>query len=655
MRLSWKPVWLGALGLLLAEVCVCAQTTGASVSDVLVPIREKDKLKAVVTGKNAKPQKNGLVLVNQFRMESYREGDRNKKDLIIEAPECYFNPTNYDATSASKFQVQTGDGRFSIAGEGWEWRQASGVLAVSNRVQTVVRGDLLGAAPTHATAASLPEGRRKDLHIAADHFQFDSKTNLAVYRDNVRASDQQQIQLSSGQLTLKIPPSGGKLDSIAAEQNVLIDLTDDEGNVSHASGDQAVYRILTNGAVTLQLTGQPAWQSKDSSGKGDVLFLKPQTKEFSVTGNASVRLPRPVSVTTNAPPVNPSGTTNSFIEIHSDEYEIKDNAAFFRGQVRARQEPDWTLSSGILSTVFSTNRHELEKAVAEQNVRLIFKKSGQESRAAGQKAIYTFGANGSESIQMTGNPTWNTRRYEGSGTVLTLNPRGNEFKASGDAVLELLPEPDVARSKPNAPGQKPVPIAVDQPVEVFSDEYELKGDIAEFHGHVLVNHPEWKLTGGQLRAKIAAPGNRLEQIDAKQNVMVVHSGSRPAHLKPGQASAPASLTADSQAPWTLACDEMALELDALGAQIERISADGNVVFEQSGARAAGRHGEYDLASDRFRLSGGPTLRTADGTTITGANVLVFNLGTNTFEAVGRYKVAIPNDVVDKGRVTLPGK
>src|SRR5262249_47196715 len=63
-------------------------------------------------------------------------------ELIIEAPECFYDEKQKEVNSAGPVQFRTGDGRFNLSGVGFLWLQTNSTLYISNQVRTVVFPEL---------------------------------------------------------------------------------------------------------------------------------------------------------------------------------------------------------------------------------------------------------------------------------------------------------------------------------------------------------------------------------------------------------------------------------------------------------------------------------------------------------------------------------
>jgi lipopolysaccharide export system protein LptA len=115
--------------------------------------------------------------------------------------------------------------------------------------------------------------------IQSDGGQFFLKSNVFVYRGDVRV-DNPQMKLTCTKLTVEAPKvDTGKFNRATAETNVVIDWTDDKGP-NHATADKAVYTYtLTNTAPApdehwetnafVVLTGNPVVTNVDGTYRAD--------------------------------------------------------------------------------------------------------------------------------------------------------------------------------------------------------------------------------------------------------------------------------------------------------------------------------------------------------------------------------------------------
>ncbi len=106
--------------------------------------RTTGKIMSLLTGEKATPQKNGYILVEEARLETYvYDGAIKNIDLIIHSPKCLFNFTTRVASSADSMSVRRADGQAMIEGRGFAWDQRNGTLVISNAVETVMENGFM--------------------------------------------------------------------------------------------------------------------------------------------------------------------------------------------------------------------------------------------------------------------------------------------------------------------------------------------------------------------------------------------------------------------------------------------------------------------------------------------------------------------------------
>ena len=107
--------------------------------------RQTQRLKSLLRGQSAVQLPNGSVLLNSMRVEIYSyendkptTGEKPKIDVVVEAPSCTFDFKDRVASSPGPLLLRREDGKLLVAGVGFEWRQLSAQLYISNNVQTVI-------------------------------------------------------------------------------------------------------------------------------------------------------------------------------------------------------------------------------------------------------------------------------------------------------------------------------------------------------------------------------------------------------------------------------------------------------------------------------------------------------------------------------------
>lgn len=126
---------------------------------------------------------------------------------------------------------------------------------------------------------------RKPTQIESDRAEFDLNTRRAIYLGHVKVDDP-EMKLKCEQLTVDLPAAGERVNHIVAEVNVLIDFTDNHGQVTHATGSRAVYHYAVTGVVTnetVTLTGSPRVENDQGTLTGDEISWDRATGHMSAT------------------------------------------------------------------------------------------------------------------------------------------------------------------------------------------------------------------------------------------------------------------------------------------------------------------------------------------------------------------------------------
>ena len=99
------------------------------------PNEQQVKLK--LSGAEALPLPGGLQDIRQLRIETFEI--TGKTEMIVNAPQCNYSLFDGVANSAGHMELQTGDGKFRVEGDGFLWRQNDQLLIISNNVHTVIK------------------------------------------------------------------------------------------------------------------------------------------------------------------------------------------------------------------------------------------------------------------------------------------------------------------------------------------------------------------------------------------------------------------------------------------------------------------------------------------------------------------------------------
>jgi hypothetical protein len=98
------------------------------------------QMKSRLSGAEAQPQAGGLLAIKRLKLETFNVD--GKPEVIVTAPECVYDTFKQTASSPGHLQLQTGDGKIHVEGDGFLWRQNDSSLTISNHVRTVIENTL---------------------------------------------------------------------------------------------------------------------------------------------------------------------------------------------------------------------------------------------------------------------------------------------------------------------------------------------------------------------------------------------------------------------------------------------------------------------------------------------------------------------------------
>ena len=136
------PLLLAGLVLIFAATHISAQSNVVShandfTSVEYYPAPNQQQIKSRLSGAEAQPLPGGLLAIRQLKLEMFRPD--GEPEIIVSAPECVYNQLDGTASSPGRLEVQTGDDKIRVEGEGFLWRQNDSFLTISNGVRTVVK------------------------------------------------------------------------------------------------------------------------------------------------------------------------------------------------------------------------------------------------------------------------------------------------------------------------------------------------------------------------------------------------------------------------------------------------------------------------------------------------------------------------------------
>jgi lipopolysaccharide export system protein LptA len=428
-----------------SAVDVPAQTVEGSnfkVGDLFDPPYER-QVKSLIEGARWRHQGSQTV-VYDAKVQRFRTN--GAVELIIEAPECFYDENHKAVNSAGPVQFRTADGRFALSGVGFLWLQTNSTLYISNQVQTVI------LAPTNSSTQT-----NKGVTVFSDRFQYARDSGIGIYSGNVRAvGTNVDFKGRSEVMEVLVPVGEHQLQTITMTDKVALDYQNVE-----ATGQKAVYTPATGLA---KITGSPAWHDDNQrQGRGDELVIDRTNKIFRANGQAWAKMPAQ-SMGANgflSSATNSTTGTNQFVEIFSDFYEFRTNSTansvLFGDHVcmvnSTNGITNGTLTAAtMLVTLLGTN--ELQSMVAEKNVVI----ENDDNQFTGEKAVYT-ATNGI--LELTGNPAWRAGQRKGNGDLILADLKRQEMEVRTNAWMRVPSSqlgPSTAMTQTSSATQRQPPV-----------------------------------------------------------------------------------------------------------------------------------------------------------------------------------------------------
>ncbi|MEO5803207.1 MAG: LptA/OstA family protein [Verrucomicrobiota bacterium] len=560
------------------------------------------KLKAIFTGQNAKQVTGSQVLVSEFAMKTFRNGDTNQVELIVEAPECLVDRNNSVASSPGRLKAYTASTNFLIEGEGFFCQQTNALLIISNKVETTIRKDLLKSRSVEKTPQPTPglsDSTNQFLKIYADHFEFLYESNLVIYTGNVLVTDP-QIGLTCDLLTIFLT-TNKTIQKITAANHVVI-VNKKDGSI--ATGDEATY-VLNGDEESIELTGHPTWRDGQRDGKADRFVFDRKNNIFRAEKNAVFKLPRekigqPGLLNSNASSTN--AQTGKPVEISADLFTFK----------------------------LAETNGPVQEIIAEKNV-VILSESDQ-SRATGDKAIYN---EETGLVQLTGNPVWKNNQNEIKADILAIGKTNQFFSAKTNVSMKL---PATLFKRTLAAGAANTATVTNEFIQIFCNEFSYATNTAEFSENVRATLLDENGSQTTLRCDFAkvsfGPGNQVETVFADKNVVLEEI--------PGPALRTNVLKK------TLACELLTVNRSAKTGLLESIHAETKVVGEQIERAALGEVVKR-ISADVVDAKFSPTTNQIE-TVVAERNVLIEKIEPNkSGQASGEkavYRMSAGQEVVE---------
>lgn len=606
---------LGVIGLTLALLGAAETSLRAQPAQIGVgsnfnltdyyPFPNQRQMKFKLTGTEARPLAGEKVLIKNMKLQSFRpNGDR---EIVIEAPECLYDRPARQAGSPGPLQVQSGDGRFRIAGEGFAWRQDEKQLVISNNIRSTIQQPRSNAAP---------------LEITSHWFEFNADKRRGVFHENVHGSDA-EVEFTCGLLAASAP-TGDAFDLIEAEQDLEIK---GKADGRRAAAQRGVYYRSED---RIELSGEATWQVGQNSGRADRVRARQADHSFEATGHVAMKLPREglgaAGSLLNAGSAPAAASESLLVDLFADQFTSRSNLVVAEGAVRLRDGTN-QLSCDRLEG-HSGPTAAGETAIATGHV-VVERGDG---RMEAQRAVYTESLH---ALVFTGDPRWRQAQLVGHAERVTVGTVSGEVVAENDVVVTLsvgaggksllsfFPAAETSQSP--------------QTVEVTSRTLRFKEREAVFSGGVQAHQTprtgsEPRLRSEKLEVQFAASGRGAESLRAVQGV-VYEQGT------PG-------ITNGLAIHRRMDANTLTATTDASSGDLAELVAEGGVRIEQPGSLAKGSRAVYVKSTQILRLLGNPSLETPL-VIISEANELIWDNAHGTMLGTG-YKSQIKPEALKRG-------
>ena len=588
-----------------------------------------NRLKTLVTGAEAQPRLSGQVSIKELKIENYR--DDGQVDLVIRTSECLFEITTRTAWSTNRLEVVSGNGQYTIQGQGFYWQQTNNLLIISNRTETTLRRELVTplATPTNPATAlpSIPKGSSNAVvRVMANRCVYLSQSNLLFYTGDVLADDP-QLELRCQRLQIRFSETRQLQELLAHDQVSLVNKQDQ----SRATGGQARY-LFVPGEEVFSLAETPVW--RDPLGtqelRADLFHFDLQTRTLHAETNAIMKLPRgrfaqadlPFARVNSRGPVRqtPAAESNQVVEITADRITV---------------------------LLPSTNR-PTRQVTAQDHVVIL--SPADQSRTTADRATY---AEADGRLSLDGHAFWQSEKMTVKADGMNVDRTNQVFATRGNTWLRL--PVSTLGGLGGVPSPSAAPAETNQFLEIVCRDLDYFTNRLVLQGKVRGEFFEGPTLRGTLEGEEAtlALGERLDSITVRQNVLV---DQRPFLRTNGTLvsgwlacqTLVATMNTNGQVSWAVAegqvaarqtehrpnwkaphitdltCGKATATAVPNTNRLEQLVAERQVVMSQDDKIGRGDRAIYDGLAETLELTEHPSITTAQGA-IREAEALLYDL------------------------------
>jgi len=591
-----------------------------------VPVYDREspsRVVAMLNGVGVDPQPNGQVRLQSVQVSYF--GEPGQTNLVVRGTQCLYDARTQTATSAEALRIVSGDGRLSVAGQGFIWWRTNNDLAISNQVRTEL---------IPAPRASPPElVGDSPLEILSDTWRLHYRSNLVTYQGRVRVANT-NLTLTAQTLDI-LGTTNNAAERIIARREVLVVHRPDGSRIAC---DEAEY--LDDGQrAQVRLSGHPRWEDGLRTGQADWVVLDTTERSLRAYGNTQFRFPR-VELGSQLPlGFAASGGTRASAG--------DPNLAFLEVQ------------APMCLLQFPATNGPVQSLVAETNV--VIRDAARSSVGRARRLVYHNG----QSLELTGEPSWSGQGGELQAAWLGFDLVNRRLAARTNAVLRL-PWALIGERFGSAPAPEAAAATGSAYIEIRSDYMVSFDQALRFGDRVRVEYLEAGQRLGELTcASLEVPyRDRVQALDARGGVdarwepPADDAGRTTVRQFRGQAvrvafddagqiqsgHATGGVFAQEQRrvrgqetgpARRLECERVDATFVATN-RVERAVAEGGVVLSQGERVVQGARAVYTGADDVVRLTGNPTATFPEGR-IVEAETLAYDRATGRYQVSGKFR------------------
>lgn len=586
---------------------------------------KRGKLKSLLTGLEATPQKDGTILIKNVKIENYDENGTTNAAVVTGT--CKYIPSKKQITSDDVLTYAKQDDSIKIQGMGFIWEQEKSLLTISNKV--VAQFKVLDVSGFAQKTDGL-KAPTEPVKITANILTFDQKGNFAQFSEDVHVIEEQS-HLTCQKLSLDSLQKDGEFAQIKGDGNFQLNVNK-PGEEFIVLGNQFVYDKPKN---ELTVEGDVTWSTQAQMGRSDVAIITQNGKELTATGNVYLEINKPKSDNQKYVGIplakKDDGTGSDILIATAQKLHALENKITMADQVTVT-DTTTKLDCDQMEILYVENpKREITQISADGNVVIT-------------QADYKLQSDHADFLKMQeqavfiGNVQWGSEQLEGKSEQLGMWNDPKHALALGNVEIRL-----------NVSGRI-------KPLEIFGPELntpkeKLKKEKKE-QQKLLINSPQMLLTEEDIIFQKDVQLAMLPQTDTENTKMSTQkltlslSKNQENHyqlqsiLAERNVNIEQNILKDGEKKiQQMSTDRLEIALDSENGTVDTALAVGNVLLQQDDLKATGSQAQFQTATQQLILSGNPVAYRQD--TELHADLLIWDRKKNNFSGKGKYKIEMP--------------